>query len=77
MADVLDVQQSGIGRERGDYVLHHYTEVRLDCWLPALQCKQISALQNRSRTSNAVRATLGLPSQVKACYVKLRDSPWL
>ena len=37
-----------------------------------------SALQNRSRTLEAVGETLGVTAlQVKACYVKLRDSPWL
>lgn len=40
MVDLLDVQQSGIGRERGDYVLHHYTEVRSPWLLPAFQCYQ-------------------------------------
>ena len=77
MMDLGDVQQSGIGRERGDYVLYHYTEVRLiGCCLLA-NVTRTALYIKRARTSKAVRATLDLPSQVKACYVKLRDSPWL
>lgn len=72
----LDAQQSGIGRERSDYVLHHYTEVLTpDAFSPVpLQLLQTS----RHVRSNACHVHIvTCITQVKACYVKLRDSPWL
>ena len=44
MLILVDVQQSGIGRERGDYVLYHYTEVRFNCLMPACSATR-TALQ--------------------------------
>lgn len=69
MVGLVDVQQSGIGRERGDYVLYHYTEVRFNWLLPACQCYQNRASYKESQNTGCCPCHVwrSLPGQGLLC----------
>ena len=70
------VQMSGVGRDKGEYALHHYTQVRLPdlAWPTAVSSDPLITLMV---SCDAKLMCEPVCLQTKAVYQQLKDSAWL